>query len=121
MRSDGTADGLPPLVERLRRVARDPTASAEFFNAFCTAFLNNLLSSNRDPVNIRTGILGNVSGHYGVVEEQNRGSLHLHVLIWLHGAPQPDELFRKLESDPGFKRRFLEYYDDCNVNTRTGS
>jgi hypothetical protein len=113
MRSDGTADGLPPLVERLRRVARDPTASAEFFNAFCTAFLNNLLSSNRDPVNIRTGILGNVSGHYGVVEEQNRGSLHLHVLIWLHGAPQPDELFRKLESDPGFKRRFLEYYDDC--------
>ena len=112
LRSDGTAEGLPGLVERLRRVARNPAASAEFFNTFCDAFLNQVVCSEPDPINAPMGILGNVAAHDGIVEEQNRGSLHLHVLLWLHDSPGPVELFAKLETDPMFRRRFLAYYDE---------
>jgi len=108
----GTSDGLLGLVDRLRRVARDPAASAIFFNAFCVAFLEKLVCSTRDPVNAPTGILGNVSAHYGIVEEQGRGSLHLHVLLWLHDSPGPVELFARLEADPSFNIRFMQYFDD---------
>jgi len=31
------------------------------------------------------GILGDVSNHYGVVETNGRGMLHLHALVWVRG------------------------------------
>lgn len=32
-----------------------------------------------------TGIFGDASNHFGVVETNGRGMLHLHTLIWVRG------------------------------------
>ena len=37
------------------------------------------------------GIFGYVGGYFGVVEAQGRGSLHVHMLLWLKYAPNADE------------------------------
>jgi len=44
------------------------------------------------------GILGRVSGYFGVVEAQGRGTLHLHMLMWLAGTPNADEVETALRS-----------------------
>ena len=38
------------------------------------------------------GIFGYVSGYFGMVEAQGRGSLHVHMLLWLKHAPNADEM-----------------------------
>lgn len=38
-------------------------------------------------VMLHKGIFGFVNGYFGVVESQGRGSLHLHMLLWLSDAP----------------------------------
>jgi hypothetical protein len=54
------------------------------------------------------GILGRVRAYFGLVESQNRGSLHLHLLVWLFGAPSEDEMHRLLQ-DAEFRARVLAY------------
>src|SRR4051794_9440798 len=52
---------------------------------------------------------GAVKNYHGVVEYQDRGSPHCHMLIWLHGAPDPITLRKKLKDDEGFCQHVLEY------------
>jgi len=45
-------------------------------------------------------MFGGINAYIGLVETQGRGGLHLHMLLWLHGAPGPErlqELFRCTE------------------------
>jgi Helitron helicase-like domain at N-terminus len=42
------------------------------------------------------GIFGFINGYFGVVEAQGRGSLHVHMLIWLKNAPNADEMLELL-------------------------
>jgi hypothetical protein len=44
-----------------------------------------------------------------MVESQNRGTLHIHMLLWLKNAPSPDALYARLEEDTGFQARLFEY------------
>jgi len=55
-------------------------------------------------VNNGSGVLGRVSAYIGVTESQGRGTLHLHALLWLCGAPTSDRLAELLRSD-GFRDR----------------
>jgi hypothetical protein len=48
-----------------------------------------------------------------VVEAQIRGSLHLHVLVWIDGAPaSPLDMKERMNSDPNFKQKLADWYDD---------
>jgi len=38
------------------------------------------------------GIFGEVVSYIGVIESQNRGTLHLHMLLWLKNTPPADEM-----------------------------
>ncbi|KAJ3817644.1 hypothetical protein F5880DRAFT_1463444, partial [Lentinula raphanica] len=78
------------------------------------AFIHSVLGYVPDaPVN-EGGILGHVSAYYGCVEAQGRGSLHCHMLIWIEGGLNPNELKEKVCSDGGkqFERRLLDFLDD---------
>ncbi|KAH8802373.1 hypothetical protein DL96DRAFT_1422164, partial [Flagelloscypha sp. PMI_526] len=62
------------------------------------------------------GLFGKVKCWYGVVEAQARGSLHLHVLIWVDGAPaSPLEMKQLVEADAHFGERLLRWYDSLVV------
>jgi hypothetical protein len=53
----------------------NPVAVAQFFHHTCKTILDNLLATGSGE----TGILGDVSNYFGVVETNRRGMLHLHI------------------------------------------
>ncbi|KAJ7192518.1 hypothetical protein GGX14DRAFT_594600 [Mycena pura] len=71
-------------------------------------FTDVFLGFERD---CKRGLFGRVKHYYGVVEAQNRGSLHLHILIWLEGALSPLEIQKKAAIDADFKHRFFRWLE----------
>ncbi|KAF8060238.1 hypothetical protein FPV67DRAFT_1564460 [Lyophyllum atratum] len=79
------------------------------------AFVETLLGYTAHGRNLAGGVLGVPKGYYGVVEVQGRGTLHCHMLVWLEGALNPNEIKDRIlagNSDE-FQRRLIEYLDDA--------
>ncbi|KAJ5654961.1 hypothetical protein N7490_001964 [Penicillium lividum] len=91
----------------------NPVAVASFFHSVCTAVLDGLFASGRD----RTGILGDVSNHYGVVETNGRGMLHLHAMVWLKGNLSFANLRSRVLADAGFATRVLHYLESVIIQS----
>jgi hypothetical protein len=66
---------LPSTYERAQIIASHPVATAKFFHRLITTVLETMIAGER--------VLGPVKAYFGTVESQGRGSLHLHMLIWL--------------------------------------
>ena len=56
------------------------------------------IKSKGGCISASTGILGHLAAYYGVVKAQGRGTLHLHMLLWLQHAPICDEMHTLLQS-----------------------
>jgi hypothetical protein len=104
----------------------NPVAVAQFFHYTCKAILDNLLATGSGE----TGILGDLSNYFGVVETNGRGMLHLHTLIWVRGNHGFMTLRDRLLRDSHFATRMIHYLetivmqsiregnpDDCAVTT----
>ena len=85
----------------------NPVAVAEFFHHICKAVLEGLLAT----ASKQTGILGDVSNHFGVVETNGRGMLPLHALVWLRGNTAFTTLRDRLREDSNFADRMIRYLD----------
>src|SRR5260370_6705184 len=84
----------PNTMHQMENLAHNPYAAAHFFHFIVKTMLEKLLGveNGRVQVQVNGGILGNVQGHIGVVESQNRATLHLHMLVWMQDMPSSDEL-----------------------------
>ncbi|KAI0826350.1 hypothetical protein BC629DRAFT_1258254, partial [Irpex lacteus] len=83
------------------------------------AFIATLLGYSKDSYRSITegGVLGHVKSYFGCVEAQGRGSLHCHMVVWLHGALNPDEINLRLASgDTDFAGRLFSFLDDTISN-----
>ncbi|KAF8214481.1 hypothetical protein K438DRAFT_1435091, partial [Mycena galopus ATCC 62051] len=84
------------------------------------AFISALLGYDPKQKNLEGGILGVVKAYYGCVEAQGRGTLHCHMLIWVEGGLNPNEIKnRALSSDQShieFCKRLLAFLDDTISN-----
>ncbi len=98
---------MPSPHQRARIAAEHPVSCARYFDLVVLAFINCLLRYKKKG----GGILGNVSAYYGCPEEQGRGALHIHMLVWIEGYTSPTELRRLMSEDPDFKARFLAYLE----------
>ena len=107
---------VPNFWDQSLLVSSNPAIGAKFFNLYLKAFLLTVLGYDEDEVNVDGGVLGTVKAHYGCVEAQGRGSLHCHMLVWIEGALNPDEIRRKVIDDPSWGQRLLEYLDDTITN-----
>ena len=67
--------------EKCRLIQSDPVTCARHFDFQLSQFLRNFLLSPASPV-------GSISDWFYRVEYQQRGSPHIHMLIWLKDAPQ---------------------------------
>lgn len=85
----------------------NPVAVAEFFHHVCKAILGSLLATNTGHI----GILGNVSNHYGVVETNGRGMLHMHALVWVRGNLAFSTLRKRVLKDTVFAARIIDYLE----------
>jgi len=102
-------DGWLDKAQRARLVASNPVAVAKFFNTLITIWLKTIVGANTNPPHEK-GIFGRTQAHYGTVETQGRGSLHLHLLFWIHGSLSPEELAEKLNTVE-FPPHLLKYLE----------
>ena len=67
-------------------MANDPFASASFlsFHHGLETLFAVQGHTGKCQVEIQMGIFGYVNVYFRVVEAQGRGSLHIHMLLWLH-------------------------------------
>eukprot|EP00435_Cladocopium_sp_Y103_P038944 s2393_g10.t1 len=89
-------------------VAQDPTAAVEAFHTHVNAFLQTLLdvpSSSQhlpaDGIASRhgNGIFGPLSAIFGSIEPQQRGSLHIHFLLFCYGFHSPQSLIQQFSAN----------------------
>ncbi|KAG1873908.1 hypothetical protein F4604DRAFT_1925483 [Suillus subluteus] len=91
-RFDHTAG--PDSAQRAKIVVDDPYTAAKFFHFVVRAIFEELMGITIRKCAVRggqivrrEGIFDTMEGYIGTVEAQGRGTLHLHTLIWLRGAP----------------------------------
>ena len=109
-------DDVPSYWDQSKIIAANPVIGANFFNTYLKAFIKTVLGVKGDSLNEVGGILGTVKAHYGCVEAQGRGSLHCHMLVWIEGALNPNEIRNKVMSDPAWGKDLLNYLDDTITN-----
>ncbi|CAF4428723.1 unnamed protein product, partial [Adineta steineri] len=71
-------EDLPPTYKRAEIVASHPVATAKFFYHLISSILTTLIEGGPNG-----GVLGKIKAYFGTNESQGRGSLHLHMVIWL--------------------------------------
>ena len=100
----------PNKDERAKNIADDPYAAAKFFNFMINTILQTLFQIKvvGHKVRSRAGILGHVSAYFCTVECQQRGTLHMHSLVWVKNSPTGDEMEELLKSDK-FRERMVAY------------
>lgn len=108
---DNLQDVLSPSAQdRARNVAEDPFAAAQFFFFLANTILETLFGFAPKGTSSegRMGALGMGNAYYGMVEAQGRGSLHLHMLMWLRNSPHAEEVKIKLQSEE-FREKIKAY------------
>lgn len=85
----------------------NPVTVADFFHCVCQAILRGLLATDSDHI----GVLGDLSNHYGVVETNGRGMLHMHTLLWVRGNLAFTNLRNRLLQDSAFAARMIRYLE----------
>jgi Helitron helicase-like domain at N-terminus len=97
---------------RAKNIADDPYAAANFFHFLIRTIMENLLQIKVDSHRVKSGmgILGQVAAYFGLVESQGRGTLHLHMILWLCDTPRSDVL-QDLLKTTSFRQRVASYIE----------
>ncbi|CAF1498169.1 unnamed protein product [Adineta ricciae] len=93
---------IPSTYERAQIIASHPVATARFFNALISSILKCM---------IQKGVLGPIKAYFGTVENQGRGSLHLHILMWLDHDLTPSQLKESVQNEE-FRCGLINYLED---------
>ena len=96
--------------QRARNVARDPYVAAKYFHTLICIVLDTLcgIKATSYSIHRKEGVFGKVAGYFGTVESQGRGSLHLHMLIYLSGVPTSSDLEAALKMED-FRRHVINF------------
>ncbi|KJZ69894.1 hypothetical protein HIM_10727 [Hirsutella minnesotensis 3608] len=87
---------------------RDPAAAeAFFFHREMTLFFEHYVRVGEESV------FGRISHYYGAVETNERGALHVHGLLWLHGNAHLGSMLADIDGDDqaAYRERIVKYVD----------
>ncbi|PPQ65718.1 hypothetical protein CVT26_000335 [Gymnopilus dilepis] len=102
---------LPP-EERKRLISQNPVAAAKFFHFMVQAFIRHILGMKDD----QEGLFGKTDAYYGMVEQQGRLTLHLHVLLWIAGSPSPQQIRDRLVAGQAeFQKALVDYLESVHT------
>ena len=102
---------LLPYNERIRMVCKNPVAGARFFNFMIETFITDVLGVGSN----HRGLYGDTKAFYGTVEQQGRLTLHLHMLLWIKGCLNPQEMREKiLRSDSEWNQKIIDWLESCH-------
>jgi len=108
---------IPTYWDQAKVVARNPCIAATFFHTYINAFVSAILGYDPKQRSITPGILGVTRAYYGCTEAQGRGSLHCHMVVWVHGGMTSDQIRARATAEVAWRDRLVEFLDDtvCNV------
>ena len=117
----GSADLWPEMsnVEKCETVAQCPGASAQHFQDVLDTFIADILGWDVDKRTAKEGggVFGKVVAWATCVEEQARGSLHAHFIVWIEGMPATlKELVSLLQSERG-RKKVERYVSTCELRS----
>lgn len=102
----------PNSSQRNLNIAGDPYAAAKFFHFVIAALLEELFGikayAKGSHVKRKDGIFGKVASYIGTVEAQGRGTLHLHIVVWLVGSLTHVQMKEALKSE-AFRAKVQRY------------
>ena len=105
---------VPGYDDRIRLVCQNPVAGARFFHFMVQAFIEEVLRVNKEDH--QPGFYGPTSGYYGTVEQQGRLALHLHMLLWIRGNLNPEDMRKRiLNEDSVWRTKVLDWLERCHV------
>jgi len=106
---------LDASYKRTRLAISDPLSSAVFFHREISMFFEHYVKAGEDSV------FGRISQYFGAVETNERGSLHLHGLLWLEGNMELSSVLRDVQSEEqaSYREQVIQYVD--SVFTEVGS
>ena len=103
---------LSAYDERIRLVCRNPIAAARFFHFMIQTFISDVLGVGAS----HPGFYGETSGYYGTVEQQGRLTLHMHLLLWIKGMLNPQEMRDKIiGSDSIWRQKLIDWLERCHT------
>ena len=86
---------------KARLISSDPVTCARYFNERVQQYFNIVLKSSHEPV-------GKLNDFVYRVEFQNRGSCHIHALLWIENAPD----YAKVKAEK--IEAFVDQYISCS-------
>ncbi|OAQ57976.1 ATP-dependent DNA helicase PIF1 [Purpureocillium lilacinum] len=110
---------LDMSFKRMRLSISDPKSSAIFFHREMTLFFEHYVTVGGESV------FGRISQYYGAVETNERGALHVHGLLWLHGNAHLSSMLADIGGDDqaAYRERIAQYIDSvfCEDLDQEGS
>ncbi|EIW80029.1 hypothetical protein CONPUDRAFT_30639, partial [Coniophora puteana RWD-64-598 SS2] len=103
--------------QRALLVTQRPDAAAIAFDLQVNAFLRIVVRCGQK----RPGLFGRCKSYYGMVEAQGRGTLHIHVLLWIEGNPNPQRLRDMMAADPVFSEQMMRWLEHIIKSDLPGS
>ncbi|KAJ6646482.1 ATP-dependent DNA helicase pfh1 [Pseudolycoriella hygida] len=85
---------------------------------YSQSYANQISKVNIISTLIMGGVLGPMDSYFGPVESQGRGSLHIHMLLWLLHKLKPKDMMEKIK-DPEFRDNLIKYLEDIVRETIT--
>ncbi|XP_070548510.1 uncharacterized protein [Ptychodera flava] len=98
-----TDDDLKAMdwATKTRLLQSDPVTCARFFDHRINEFINTVLKSPHEPI-------GKLTDYFYRVEFQQRGSPHIHMLMWIENAPNYQQ------NTPEEVTTFIDKYISCS-------
>ena len=102
-----TAEDIDRLswTEKAKLVQKDPVTCVRYFDHRVQEFINTVLRSHHEP-------LGKVVDYFYRVEFQQRGSPHIHMLIWISNVPNYNT--HTIEEVTAFVDKYVSCNKDSN-------
>jgi hypothetical protein len=99
--------GLDASFKRMRLAISDPLSSALFFHREISMFFKHYVRAGESSV------FGRINQYFAAVETNERGSLHLHGLLWLHGNIGLSSFLDGVEDEGSrsYRDQVLQYVD----------
>ncbi len=84
----------------------NPITVAQFFHITCITIIDHLIVSGRQD-----SLLGLIFYHYGIVETNSHGMLHLYCMLWLSGNLDLMDIRTQLHGNEVYASQIIIYLD----------
>jgi hypothetical protein len=112
--AEGFLTSLDMSYKRARLAVSDPLSSALFFHREISMFFKYYVRVGEESV------FGRINEYFGAVETNERGSLHIHGIMWLEGNMELASVLNDVEGEDqvSYRERVVQYVDSVFKEVR---